>query len=462
MWRLLLMVFVGVMGVVPAGYAQEEPNDELVPKTHVVAEGETLTSIAGLYDTTAEAIAVVNGLGQEALIFVGQALIIPGIEGELIATTYTVQGGDTLAFIAESFNTTADEVAGSNGIVNPAGLYVGQVLTIISHNGSVSPTPLTGTPHLVRPGETLLQISAQYSVTIDDLLEANGLPAGSFVYPGLRLRIPSEELFQGLNGEWRRVVTRPGTITQGQTTSIYVETLQQDTITGEFAGQTLNFLPYLNGYVALVGLDAFAEPGRGLLQLNNTQQTWEPFTQPIAITAANYPTSTITLPDSFGDLLDPAVRANEDAFLATIFSQITATRYWDGLFQFPVSDTFVTAPYGDIRSYNGGPFNIFHTGIDYAGTTGTPILAPANGIVAYTETVQLRGLILIIDHGWGVMSGYYHLSDVNLQVGDPVRAGQVIAAGGSTGLSTGPHLHWDLRIHGVAVDGLQWVNQTFP
>lgn len=463
-WRLFFLLVVGLVGVTPAGYAQDAtPESEaLVPKVHIVTDGETLTSIAGLYDTTPEAIALVNGLGEEAIIFVGQELIIPGVEGDLIATTYTVQVGDSLAGIAESFNTTADAVAADNGIVNPAGLYAGQVLSIISHNGSVVPTALTGTPHLVRPGETPLLIAAQYNLTVEDLLESNGLTTDSMVYPGMRLRIPSDEAYQDLGGEWRKIVVRPGTFSQGQTISIYTETLQETPLTGEFAGQLLNFSPYLNGQVALVGLDAFVEPGRATLHLNIPEQPAESYTQQVAIAPSGYPTATINLPDSFGDLLDPAVRSNEDAFLATIFSQVTPTRYWDSPFQLPVSDTFITAPYGDIRSYNGGPFNIFHTGIDYAGTIGTPILSPANGIVAYSDFVQLRGLIVIIDHGWGIMTGYYHLSQVNLQVNDPVRTGQVLGLGGSTGLSTGPHLHWDVRIHGVAVDGVQWLEQSFP
>ena len=94
---------------------------------------------------------------------------------------------------------------------------------------------------------------------------------------------------------------------------------------------------------------------------------------------------------------------------------------------------------------------------DFAGTVGTPIYAPAAGKVIYSDTLQIRGNTLIIDHGLGVMSGYYHLSAVHVDVGQEVEQGQLIADGGSTGLSTGPHLHWDLRVLNAAVDGLQWV-----
>jgi murein DD-endopeptidase MepM/ murein hydrolase activator NlpD len=94
--------------------------------------------------------------------------------------------------------------------------------------------------------------------------------------------------------------------------------------------------------------------------------------------------------------------------------------------------------------------------------TGTPILAPAAGTVVFSDTLQLRGDTVIIDHGLGVFSAYNHLSTVFVNVGDEVIPGQRIALGGSTGLSTGPHLHWELRVMGVPVDGMQWTQEFFP
>jgi murein DD-endopeptidase MepM/ murein hydrolase activator NlpD len=122
----------------------------------------------------------------------------------------------------------------------------------------------------------------------------------------------------------------------------------------------------------------------------------------------------------------------------------------------------VTAGYGDARSYNGGPIEIYHTGIDFSGGVGTPIYAPANGRVVYSDTITLRGTVLIIDHGHGVMSGFYHLSKILVPVGELVGAGQLVAEGGNTGLSTGPHLHWDLRVMNVTVNPLQWTQEIFP
>lgn len=97
----------------------------------------------------------------------------------------------------------------------------------------------------------------------------------------------------------------------------------------------------------------------------------------------------------------------------------------------------ITARHGETRSYNGGPVYVYHSGVDFAGTIGTPILAPANGTVVFNDLLELRGNTVILDHGQGIFSAYYHLSQTFVAVGDPVTAGQTIASGGSTGLSAG-------------------------
>jgi murein DD-endopeptidase MepM/ murein hydrolase activator NlpD len=128
----------------------------------------------------------------------------------------------------------------------------------------------------------------------------------------------------------------------------------------------------------------------------------------------------------------------------------------------PLAEPFVSAGYGGGRSYNGGPVEIFHTGVDFAGAVGTPIFAPANGTVVFSDLLKLRGLTVIVNHGWGVMTAYFHLSELFVAVGDEVMTGQTIASLGSTGLSTGPHLHWDLRIMNAPVNPLVWTEQEFP
>ena len=447
-----------------------EPTPEItvteptIPYIHAIQEGENLTIIATNYGVTVDEILAENDLAPDALLSIGQGLIIPGLEGEPIPGLHTVQAGDSLAGLAESFNTTAVTLANANHLINPQlNLIAGQTISITSHTGSTTPQALTGTPHVVAPGETLWMIAAQHKLTPASLAMANGLDEETAVFPGQRLRIPSEEPYYLLPGEWTNVSVRPFPIQPGSAAAIYVDNLLEGEPTGTFGGQNLRFAPYEDGFVALVGLDAFADAGVYSLELGGAgKRPWRPFSQNIMVESRAYDTQYITIPEELSHLLAPEIRANEDAFLDTIYTQFTPEQYWDGVFQSPVTSTIVTSVYGSPRSYNSGPIEIFHSGIDFAGGIGTPILAPASGVVVFSNPLELRGNTVIVDHGLGVVSAYFHLSEINVTVGDRVEAGRQLGLGGNTGLSSGPHLHWDLRVHGVAVDGQLWLTQVFP
>ena len=82
--------------------------------------------------------------------------------------------------------------------------------------------------------------------------------------------------------------------------------------------------------------------------------------------------------------------------------------------------------------------------------------APAAGVIALAETLYVRGGAVIIDHGLGVYTGFYHLDSVDIAAGKTIQQGELVGTVGSTGLSTGPHLHWDLLMNGVWVDPFAW------
>ena len=438
--------------------------EPLIPLIHTVQEGENLTIIATNFGVTVEDILLLNGLTNGDVLALGQELIIPGAEGEAIATVYTAQAGDSLDQIAAVFGTTSEELIASNKIINPNYKPIlGQSFNVVSLNGSPFPQPITGTPHVVGLGETLPMIAAQHNISTTEIIKANHLSYPTYLYPGQRLQIPSGDVYRHLEGEWVDVQIRPYPIQQGSTVSIYVENILEGLPSAKLAGQTLRFFPNGDGYSALVGIDAFTKPDIYELELTGSgSRPWRPLSQPLHIANANYSTQAIVLGEEYSALLAPEVRANEDVFLSAIYTQFTDEQAWEGVFQFPVTTTIVTGPYGDGRSYNGGPVEIYHTGVDFSGAVGTPILAPANGTIVFTGPLELRGNAVIIDHGLGVMSAYFHLSEIFVNEGEQVIGGQPIGAGGSTGLSTGPHLHWDLRIMDVPVNGLQWTETTFP
>ena len=470
-WRFLQLLLIILIVGVGNGRIQAQtpdptppPDSDPIPQVHTVQAGENLTFIAQTYGVTVEELLTVNGLTEEDILFAGQALFIPGGEGEAVATVYTAQLGDSFESVAAAFNTTLQAVFEANSAINSQYEFVvGQTVAVISRTGSALPQTVNGTPHIVGLGETLNKIAAQHNISPMALAAENDLPYPTIVTLGQRLRIPSEELYRYLPGTWVDVEIRPLPLIQGGTVSIYVENLLDGQPSGQFAGQSLRFFPYEDGFAALVGIDAFTDPGEYALRLEGSgSRPWQPFQQNVPIQSGNYGTQLIEVSEELAPLLAPEVRREEDVFLSTFYTEYTEDPLWEGVFQVPVTNTVVTAPYGDGRSYNGGPITIYHSGIDFSGTIGTPILSPANGTIVFTGDLELRGQAVIIDHGVGIMSAYFHLSEIFVSLGDSVAAGTPIGAGGSTGLSTGPHLHWDLRIMDVPVDGDQWLTSEFP
>ena len=132
----------------------------------------------------------------------------------------------------------------------------------------------------------------------------------------------------------------------------------------------------------------------------------------------------------------------------TIDSNLTA--FAQG-FIAPIEGT-ITGVYGSQRYYNGVP-KWPHYGLDYAGNTGDPVKAPADGVVLmFVPDMFYSGGTMIIDHGHGVSSTFLHLSDSYVKVGDKVSKGQVVAAVGSSGRATGPHLDWRINWFNVRLD----------
>ncbi len=459
------VLFFAVLFFIPSSETQAQGNGDPIPLVHIVGEGENLTYIASLYGVTAVEMQEANGMSPDDVLFVGRPLIVPGHEGVEIESIYFIEPGDTVMDVAAAFNTTETAVMQTNDLINPAyAPPLGSSLSVMSRTGSAYPRAINGVPYVVIAGESLNSIAAQYGITPLTLAEANDLPYGAYLFAGQRLRVPvGEKRYRFLPNEWVDVNVRPFPIQQGSTFSVYVDNLLNGRPTGTFAGRTLRFTPHGDGYVALIGLDAFTGPGTYQLSLNGTgERPWTPYQLDIPVLSSGYGTQYIVIPDELSYLLAPEIRSGEDAILAEKYNEFYEEQYWDGLFQSPVTSTYVTAGYGDSRSYNGGPIEIFHTGVDFGGFVGTPILTPADGIVTFAEEMALHGNTIVVNHGLGVVSAYFHLSEFKAQVGDFVKQGETIALGGGTGLSNGPHLHWDLRVDGVAVDGSQWLNTTFP
>ncbi len=181
----------------------------------------------------------------------------------------------------------------------------------------------------------------------------------------------------------------------------------------------------------------------------------------VSLRARSFPTQRIRLSGSAASQATPLELERVAAFKKLE----TPEKFWQGAFLKPNSGR-MSAGYG-IRRYYNGVFakDYYHRGVDYAGGMGSPVVAPAAGRVALvgrvSEGFRVHGNCVGIDHGQGVTSIMLHLSRIDVREGEVVQAGQKIGAIGSTGASTGPHLHWGLYVHGLSVDPAPWREQGF-
>jgi murein DD-endopeptidase MepM/ murein hydrolase activator NlpD len=461
---LLLIVLSGVpwAAVSAAPLVQEEQ-----PVQHVVQAGETLFRIAERYNTTVEVIIAANGITDPNLISVGQTLIIPSQVGESITdqeatpeeerthlTTYFVLPDDTLGSVARRFDTTPEAIAELNGLVNPTDLTAGGQLTV--------PGQYVGRVHSVVDGETAQGLALRHNVPLWEFLGANGLSSSGALVPGQRVWVPSETTTRTLPLPFTALVIGPEPILQGSTVRVKVDLIPGARLHGVIADEVLNFAPDGGSYFALFGIHALADPGAYPLALLASDENGDEvyLTRSVEVLDGGFVTEEISL--SF-DLLDNEAIAVERERIAGIKPVFNPERYWESLFTRPIT-TEVTSDFGTRRLYKypSTQFYGYHEGTDFNGGIGSPVHAPAAGVVVLAEPLYLRGNALVIDHGWGVYTGYWHLSQIDVAVGQRVEPGDQIGLVGSTGRSTGAHLHWDLWVNGTNVSALQWTEQVFP
>jgi len=158
-------------------------------------------------------------------------------------------------------------------------------------------------------------------------------------------------------------------------------------------------------------------------------------------------------------LLDPKLVAAENKLLADTYALYTPEKLWSGPWQLPVQGA-VTARMGEQRAVNGGQPSGHHGGTDIGVPEGTPVIATNRGKVVMVKQLAVRGNMIIVDHGGGLLSGYAHLSQFSVTEGQEVDAGDVLGLSGNTGLSTGAHLHWEISSYGILVDALRFTDGT--
>ena len=314
--------------------------------------------------------------------------------------TYTIQPGDTLAAIAGRFDMGAGALASLNGITNPDRIIAGQVLKV----GAAS--------------------------------------AAAPALPG--------------DGPLARVQFWPWPPAQGQTLAVWLEARQQMTLTVTLDGRAYPVVTHGRRGWALIPIPPLIEPGIKSLAIDAGGARMR---LPVPIAAGAFPAVNIPAEVSQPILSQAETVRAETARMGELFGGDTPDGWTPrDRFSSPLEGEFPhTSPYGSRRTYGNSPAITAHAGEDFSAAAGTPVLAPAAGTVILAEPLFVRGNAVVLDHGGGVYTGYWHLSELNVQARDRVAPGQRLGAVGSTGLSTGAHLHWEMRVGGLPVDPLQWL-----
>ncbi|MDT9726031.1 M23 family peptidase [Xylanibacillus composti] len=217
----------------------------------------------------------------------------------------------------------------------------------------------------------------------------------------------------------------------------------------EWQGKTYPLQPFGTGFYTYIPIPIRTEPG-----------SYELGEASLTVLAKAFDTQRLEVSEEQNSMRQNTERIAEDQ------KQIDAARASsEPVFLFAADSPFLlpvegrlTTPFGFTRYVNGA-YAGSHTAIDLAAPEGTPVVATQSGIVGLAADFYLTGNTIYIDHGMGLFSQYAHLSELLVETGDEVEAGQVIGLVGSTGFSTGPHLHFTFWAHNVPVNPNLFLDQ---
>lgn len=449
--------------VVPAAAQASGP-------VYFVQPGDALSSIAARFKVSLSDLMSANDITDANSISAGAQLTIPGLDGITgTLTTEDIGYGDGLNSLSRRTQIPLDLFRRLNRITSPMELYAG--LSMVYQQGE-STKPLTNRLSLSN-GESLLEASVlaqtdPWTLSGINALQGtwDGLPADVLYAPG---NGPENSPSNGLPPALVNVTVNPLPITQGGTADIIVQAQPGVQLSGMLVDKPLQFFSIgSDKYAALQGTYALLNPGSYPLQLDAAlpDGNKQSFEQSVIIQSGNYPTDPLLSVAS--DTIDPTTNDAETQKLNQLTTPVTPTRYWQGVFKNPSPDFPDCHPslFGDRRNYVGqgtnDTYHTFHSGLDFCGRVGTPIDAAADGVVIFTGMLTVHGNTTIIDHGWGIYSMYCHQSEFDVQVGQQVKAGDLIGKVGATGRVTGPHLHFEIWVNGIEVNPIDWLANSYP
>jgi murein DD-endopeptidase MepM/ murein hydrolase activator NlpD len=261
-----------------------------------------------------------------------------------------------------------------------------------------------------------------------------------------------------------KMIAPKGPVGQGEVAAIQLAGLTEAAeVKGVWQGQPVEFFQHgEEEYSCLLGIDLSLKPDTYPLEVHveSSGNKVRVYRTGIEVVKTDYGVQHLTLPADMVTLDGATLKRvrREGAEFKKLWDVYTPKRYWYGSFVQPVEGR-LTSTFGLRRILNGEPRSS-HSGVDLSAALGEPVRAANHGRVVLVGEFFFHGKAVVLDHGWGLYTMYFHLSEVNVSQGDLVGKNCVIGLAGSTGRVTGPHLHWGVRLGGARVDPFALVRAT--
>ncbi len=373
-------------------------------------------------------------------------------QGESPPFDHLVEVGDTWTALAWRYGKSVEDLQSSNPHINRQRQpVIGQIIDIPSpilqeNNGSIRTENDGG----------ILQLAVAYDLSPWEIVSLNHIkhPYRPLLFKPIFLRGGIETPKQYPAG-FQSLQLSQTPAHPGQGLAIRAQLDEDLVVNSNYSNVPIATYVRDQRLVGLFGTGAFFNPGDHELAIRSVgNPLWS---QPWRMVPGEWTFEEITLTGEAAAIDAESIRQERERLMA-IWGERSAEPLWKNVFAVPISDYLSeSSQFGARRSYNGGPYGSYHEGVDYSAYAGTAVHSPAEGTIVLAERLYVRGGAVIIDHGLGIFSGFYHLSEVLGEVGQMVEQGQIIGRVGTTGLSTGNHLHWDLLVSGTWVDGNAWL-----
>lgn len=454
---LIVTFFSGIISINPV-QAQATTYPE-----YVVQPGDSLYWIAEKFNTTLEAILEVNQRDADTPLHPGDKIKIPSFPGlQGVLSSEYVGLGTSFVSLSRRSQAELNQLIRLNRITSPSELFIGREI-LLTDVDQEAPT----VANTFLEGQSFIELAIKSGQNQWALSHRNLLTNPNYALPQDNYYVPSQNAQNDSLS-----IPDIGTISidnlplrQGDTYVLHVQSPEKIEVKSELVNISPQFTDLGDGQqVAYVGIHALTEPGVYPLTMTFTREDGYVyrFDQLVVIKSGNYATDRPLKVDP--ETIDGENIRAENELFKELVTPITPVQQWSGQFVAPCQDPDnIMSLFGSRRTYNDDPSIYYHTGLDFGYNKGTDVYAPARGtVVGALPNLIVRGNTVIIDHGLGIYSIYMHLEEIRVEAGTVVEPGQLIGIIGTTGRSTGPHLHFEINVQGIPVNPATWLRRAFP